>query len=77
MRNSRLKNPLLVDKEEVELQIQAAEQRAEKGIEQAIRKYNLEVPSEAQMETMLRQSNQDGWDRAILYSCGCIVVVNG
>ena len=75
----RLKNPLLVDAEDVELQEQAAaaEQKAEPDfIERAI-KVLSPLLSETQMETMTRLFNQDTSDRAIFFGCGCIALLNG
>lgn len=70
-----LKNPLLVDTEEVELQV--VEQLEEPELEQVIRKYQLDLPSETQAEKLRRISNQHRLDRVILFGCGCIVTVNG
>ncbi|KAL3771303.1 hypothetical protein ACHAW5_004512 [Stephanodiscus triporus] len=75
MMNSRLKNPLLVDTEEVELHV--VEQLAGPELEQVIRKYQFDMPSETQAEKLRRISNQLMLDRVVLFGCGCIVAVNG
>jgi hypothetical protein len=77
MRNARLKNPLLVDTVDVELQAVEQEEGPELTLEQAIKKIQLDMPPETREEKLIRICSQNRLDRVILLWSGCIVVVNG
>ena len=77
MRNARLKNPLLVDTVDVELQAVEQEEGPELKVEQAIKKFQLDMPMETREEKLLRISSQNRLDRVIFLLSGCIVLVNG
>ncbi len=77
MRNARLKNPLLVDTVDVELQAVEQEEGPELKLEQAIKKFQLDMPPKTREEKLIRICSQSRLDRVILLWSGCIVVVNG
>ena len=77
MRNARLKNPLLVDTADVELQAVEQEEGPELKLEQAIKKIQLDMPPETREEKLIRICSQNRLDRVILLWSGFIVVVNG
>jgi hypothetical protein len=77
MRNARLKNPLLVDTVDVELQAVEQEEGPELKLEQAIKKIQLDMPPETREEKLIRICSQNRLDRVILLWSGFIVVVNG
>lgn len=77
MRNARLKNPLLVDTVDVELQAVEQEEGPELTLEQAIKKIQLDMPPETREEKLIRICSQNRLDRVILLWSGFIVVVNG
>ena len=77
MRNARLKNPLLVDTVDVELQAVEQEEGPELKLEQAIKKIQLDMPPETREEKLIRRCSQNRLDRVILLWSGFIVVVNG
>lgn len=76
MRNARLKNPLLVDTVDVELQAVEQEEGPELKLEQAIKKIQLDMPPETREEKLIRICSQNRLDRVILLWSGFIVVVN-
>ena len=77
MRNARQKNPLLVDTVDVELQAVEQEEGPELKLDQAIKKFQLDMPPETREEKLIRICSQNRLDRVILLWSGFIVVVNG